>query len=225
MKKRVWGILLTLMLCTAALCVGASAEETSSKWTFDYVREIDRQTHGEDCIAHGVQDGYPDWTWHFKSLDDVQCLMAVRWNSGTYTVTFLKNVGLTETYTFEENRSDVVFDLAGHAIRGCVENGPVLVMDYGYGTDYISIQNGTIENTATGGIALQLCTGKTTLKNVNVTDDTILTCQFVTGANYTATFLGGGSFAKIRGAENDSKGTWSKTLLSMTAHQAFRPPR
>ena len=79
--------------------------------------------------------------------------MAVRWNSGTYTVTFLKNVGLTETYTFEENRSDVVFDLAGHAIRGCVENGPVLVMDYGYGTDYISIQNGTIENTATGGIA------------------------------------------------------------------------
>ena len=140
--------------------------------------------------------------------------MAVRWNSGTYTVTFLKNVGLTETYTFEENRSDVVFDLAGHAIRGCVENGPVLVMDYGYGTDYISIQNGIIENTATGGIALQLCTGKTTLKNVNVT-----------GANYTATFLGGGSFTKIRGAENDSKGTWSKTLLSMTAHQAFRPPR
>ena len=108
----------------------------------------------------------------------------------------------------------MVFDLAGHAIRGCVENGPVLVMDYGYGTDYISIQNGIIENTATGGIALQLCTGKTTLKNVNVT-----------GANYTATFLGGGSFTKIRGAENDSKGTWSKTLLSMTAHQAFRPPR
>lgn len=58
MKKRVWGIPLTLMLCTAALCVGASAEETSS-------------------------NGYPDWTWHFKSLDDVQCLMAVRWNSGT----------------------------------------------------------------------------------------------------------------------------------------------
>ena len=53
MKKRVWGILLTLMLCTAALCVGASAEETSSKWTFDYVREIDRQTHDEDCIAMG----------------------------------------------------------------------------------------------------------------------------------------------------------------------------
>lgn len=115
--------------------------------------------------------------------------MAVRWNSGTYTVTFLKNVGLTETYTFEENRSDVVFDLAGHAIRGCVENGPVLVMDYGYGTDYISIQNGTIESTTTGGVALQLCTGKTTLKNVNVTGDTILTCQFVTGSPTTGELI------------------------------------
>lgn len=49
----------------------------------------------------------------------------------------------------------------------------------------------------------------------------VLGTQFAQNPNYTPTFLGGGEFTKVRGAENDPKGAWTRTLQSMLGEGCY----
>lgn len=81
MKKRVRGILLTLMLCTAALCVGASAANPDG----GYVDEGD-DSCDQNCIAHAtVPSNSPGevYRWHIQSLGEIFSIMSTISPSGT----------------------------------------------------------------------------------------------------------------------------------------------
>ena len=224
MKKRVWGILLTLTLCAAALCVSAGAANLDG----GYVDEGDDSCDKTDCIAHAtVPGGTPGriWRWHLTSLDEIAYHLsgAGEWNSKykTIDVKFLSDVTTDKPFCIDQCFTCVTLDLNGHTISGELSDSPVAEVNYGYGTQRVIIQNGTIKNTAENGIALQLTNGAVTLENVNVTGDLVLSYNFASSINYIPTFLGGGTFTKIRGAENDPPGRWFRRLYEMLGEGCY----
>ena len=175
----------------------------------------DKSNNGEEggCIAHVTILHY---TWHIKTLDQIAYhLSAVgQWSSyyPTVTVEFLSDVTTDTSFRIEQCLTYATLDLDGHTISGELSGSPVAEVNYLYGVHCVIIQNGTIENTAENGTALQLSSGATTLENVDVKGDLALTYTFASSANYTPTFLGGGSFTKICALPD---GSWQKTLEYM----------
>ena len=178
----------------------------------------DKSNNGEEggCIAHVTILHY---TWHIKTLDQIAYhLSAVgQWSSNypTVTVEFLSDVTTDTSFRIEQCLTYATLDLDGHTISGELSGSPVAEVNYLYGVHCVIIQNGTIENTAENGTALQLSSGATTLENVDVKGDLALTYTFASSANYTPTFLGGGSFTRIHPVANDVNGKWSKKLSEM----------
>ncbi len=168
------------------------------------------------CIAHVTILHY---TWHLKTLDKIAYHLSAagEWSSNyeTVYVEFLSDVTTDTPFCIKQCFTYATLDLNGHTISGKLSDSPVAEVDYDYGVQRVIIQNGTIENTAENGTALRLSSGATTLENVNVKGNLALASAFVSNPNYIPTFLGGGSFTKIRGVENDSNGTWSKRLGGM----------
>ncbi len=168
------------------------------------------------CIAHVTILHY---TWHLKTLDKIAYHLSAagEWSSNyeTVYVEFLSDVTTDTPFCIKQCFTYATLDLNGHTISGKLSDSPVSEVDYDYGVQRVIIQNGTIENTAENGTALRLSSGATTLENVNVKGNLALASAFVSNPNYIPTFLGGGSFTKIRGVENDSNGTWSKRLGDM----------
>ena len=175
----------------------------------------DKSNNGEEggCIAHVTILHY---TWHIKTLGQIAYhLSAVgQWSSNypTVTVEFLSDVTTDTSFRIEQCLTYATLDLDGHTISGELSGSPVAEVNYLYGVHCVIIQNGTIENTAENGTALQLSSGATTLENVDVKGDLALTYTFASSANYTPTFLGGGSFTKICALPD---GSWQKTLEYM----------
>ena len=168
------------------------------------------------CIAHVTIEHY---TWHIKTLDQIVYHLSNvgDWSSNykTVTVEFLSDVTTDTTFLIGRCYTYVTLDLNGHTISGELSGSPVAEVNYDYGVQRVIIQNGTIENTAENGTALQLSSGATTLENVDVKGNLALTYRFASGANYTPTFLGGGSFTRICPVANDANGKWSKKLSEM----------
>ena len=177
------------------------------------------------CIAHGKQAGY-DYIWHIKNAGDLTKTIAGWTDIRYYTdpvITFLSDIELEETLEIRQCATHVFLDLDGHTISGKLDT-PMIETNFGYGVatsedgthipHCIAFQNGTIENTGSGA-ALQLSGGATTLENVDVKGDLALNYTFASSANYTATFLGGGSFTRICPVANDAGGKWSKRLETM----------
>ena len=166
------------------------------------------------CIAHVTIENY---TWHLKTLDQIAYhLSAVgQWSSNyeTVTVEFLSDVTTDTPFRINQCLTLVTLDLNGHTISGELSSSPVAEVNYEYGTQRVILQNGTIENTAKNGTALQLSGGATTLENVNVKGDLVLTYNFAGRASYIPTFLGGGSFTRI--CPVNEVDTWSKELKDM----------
>ena len=176
----------------------------------------DKSNNGEEggCIAHVTIENY---TWHLKTLDQIAYhLSAVgQWSSNyeTVTVEFLSDVTTDTPFRINQCLTLVTLDLNGHTISGELSSSPVAEVNYEYGTQRVILQNGTIENTAKNGTALQLSGGATTLENVNVKGDLVLTYNFAGRASYIPTFLGGGSFTRI--CPVNEVDTWSKELKDM----------
>ena len=224
MKKRLGLMLLALVLCMAALCVGANAADPDG----GYVKEGDNSCD-QNCIAHAIVPGYNPgevYRWHVQSLQWILDQMSSPWNNySTVNVKFLRDAEMTETLTFSACVTHVIFDLNGKTISGALDSTPVVEVNYGYGPvdeHCITFRNGTIENTAAGGTALKLSNGATTLEDVNVKGDLVLGTQFATSENYTPTFCrssgGIGSFTKIR---PEAGATWKKQLVEMLGEDCF----
>ena len=178
----------------------------------------------QGCIAHATILHY---TWHFKTLQEIaDQISGIEWIYLSYpsvTVKFLTDVTVTEPFTISKCSTHINLDLDGHKISGKLDTNPMIEVNFLYGAGSvngvyilhcIAFQNGTIENTGSGE-ALRLSSGATTLENMNVVGDMALAYKFANSPNYTATFLGGGSFTKICPAANDEKGTWSRFLKDM----------
>ena len=166
------------------------------------------------CIAHVTILHY---TWHIKTLDNIVYHLSSsgQWSShyDTVNVEFLSDVTTDKSFCINQCFTRVTLDLNGHTISGELSGSPVAEVDFGYGTQRVIIQNGTIENTAENGTALQLSNGATTLEHMNVKGDLVLTSKFACSTNYTPTFLGGGTFTKICALKEN--GSWQKHLEDM----------
>ena len=175
------------------------------------------------CIAHWTFES-PTYSYveHFKTLQALAGYFSHwKWlDYSSVTVKFLTDVTVTEPLTFSQCDTHVILDLDGHTISGKLDT-PMIDVNFSYGGGVgagnvyvlhcIAFQNGTIENTGSGA-ALRLSCGATTLENVNVNGDLVLTSKFASSTSYTPTFLGGGTFTKICALPD---GSWQKTLEYM----------
>ena len=222
MRKRFLIALLALLLCLGALCVGANA---------DYVKEGEDDSCDQNCIAHAIVPGYNPgevWRWHFQTPDALLEMTGdwIAQSLPTVTVKFLQNVEVTKTLKFSKCNTHIILDLNGHTIYGDLTSDPVVEVNYNYGLadeHCITFRNGTIKNTAKNGTALKLSGGATTLEDVNVQGDLVLTRSFATSESYTPTFCrsssgGIGSFTRIRPDDGE---TWSKLLVNMLGKDCF----
>ena len=175
------------------------------------------------CIAHWTFES-PTYSYveHFKTLQALAGYFSHwKWlDYSSVTVKFLTDVTVTDPLTFSQCDTHVILDLDGHTISGKLDT-PMIDVNFSYGGGVgagnvyvlhcIAFQNGTIENTGSGA-ALRLSCGATTLENVNVNGDLVLTSKFASSTSYTPTFLGGGTFTKICALPD---GSWQKTLEYM----------
>ena len=76
----------------------------------------------------------------------------------------------------------------------------------------ISFKNGTIENTAENGTAVQLWDGQITMENVNINGDFVIKYDFLNlYKSYTPTLLGGGTISKLR-TESENLANFGNSL-------------
>ena len=197
--------------CSSFYVGACSDHETGEDNTCIYCgTEVEVDT----CIAHATVP-YSDYVWHLQTLDDI-VYQTTQWIMvGTVTVKFLTDVTTDKTFRITQiSDTEFIFDLDGHTLSGNLDV-PVAEMDFLYGTSSVAIQNGTFQNTGSGA-ALKLSYGATTLKNVNVTGNLILTGRLLSSASYVPTFLGGGEFSKIT-LEADS----GRALFSMMLPKGY----
>lgn len=150
-----------------------------------------------EYIAEAVADGYTDYVYKMKTMDEILSNISSWTNYETVVITMLKDVELTETLKFSRCYTNVVLDLNGKTLSGNLEDALVDV-DYGFilGAS-IFIKNGTITNTGNGA-ALRLASGKTMLQDVDVNGDIIFTGSFITYTDHMPVFFGGGTFSGIK---------------------------
>lgn len=189
MKKRWWGVLLALAVCVAGLCITAGATAYDEQHDSSIIRIDDYWSDGRPYVKY------------VDSFDE-----AIKWMMKDSTFTLLKDVKLDEQLALTAVQlSDRPFylDLDGHTLSGKRDDEPLILVAPPTGTE-IKFWNGTIRNDGAGA-AMLLEDGKVTLQNVDVTgSDVVLKNALFYGSNgnYIPTFIGGGTFTRIRLDDN-----------------------
>ncbi len=189
MKKRWWGVLLALVVCVAGMCITAGATAYDEQHDSSIIRIDDYWSDGRPYVKY------------VDSFDE-----AIKWMMKNSTFTLLKDVKLDEQLALTAVQlSDRPFylDLDGHTLSGKRDDEPLILVAPPTGTE-IKFWNGTIRNDGAGA-AMQLEDGKITLQNVDVTgSDVVLKNALFYGSNgnYIPTFIGGGTFTRIRLDDN-----------------------
>ncbi len=196
MRKKMWIVLfiLALNLLMGVVCTWA-ADETQTE------------------AAAVVKYEQHEWTQTFDTLDEAVEYATTRVGDefGAMTVTLLRDVTLEQPICVDTCYIDVNLELDGHTISGALDDA-LFQVTYLYGNEVFAIQNGTIQNSGSGD-ALLLDSGRTTLQNVNVIGDTVLTGKLVISTNYVPTFIGGGTFTQIRRSSDSSYSLLFSSIL------------
>ncbi len=181
MKKRLFGVLLALVVCLLALCVTAGAAS---------------DTQQESSIIR-IDDQWPDGSPYVKYVDSFD--EAITWMMKGSTFTLLKDVKLDKQLTLTAVQlSDKPFylDLDGHTLSGELDDQPLILISPPTVSE-VKFWNGTVRNDGSGA-AMRLEDGMVMLQDLNVTGDVVLKGSFYSSTgNYIPTFRGGGTFSKI----------------------------
>ena len=126
---------------------------------------------------------------------------ALKWIVPGVTFTLLRDTTITRQLKLDANVckwDNITFDLNGYTLSGNFDDEAVVY--FNPATAYhIAFKNGTIENTAENGTAVQLWDGQITMENVNINGDFVIKYDFLNlYKSYTPTFLGGGTISKLR---------------------------
>ena len=190
MKKRWWGVLLALAVCVAGLCITAGATAYDEQHDSSIIR-----------IDGYWSDGRP-YVKYVDSFDE-----AIKWMMKDSTFTLLKDVKLVKQLKLTQvelyQGYNFYLDLDGHTLSGKRDDEPLVLIHPSTNIE-IKFWNGTIRNDGAGA-AMQLEDGKITLQNVDVTgSDVVLKNALFYGSNgnYIPTFIGGGTFTRIRLDDN-----------------------
>lgn len=152
-----------------------------------------------------------DYLYGTKEFTDI--FEALDWIVPGVTFTLLRDTTITRQLTLDAGVCDwdnITFDLNGYTLSGNFDNESVVYFDPAT-TYHVAFKNGTIENTAENGTAVQLWDGQITMENVNINGDFVIRYDFVHSKNYTPTFLGGGMINKLR-TESERPADFSKAL-------------
>ena len=146
-----------------------------------------------------VSVDWKDSHWEFTDFSD-----ALRWIRGleNVTLTLLEDVMVTQQIELTKARYNILdnltVDLNNHTLSGNFEDEAVVYI-YPATAYHIAFKNGTIENTAENGTAVQLWDGQITMENVNINGDFVIKYDFLNlYKSYTPTFLGGGTMSNLR---------------------------
>ena len=144
-----------------------------------------------------VSADWKDSHWEFTDFFD-----ALRWIQGleNVTLTLLNDVMVTQQIELTPTSNifdNLTVDLNTHTLSGNFDDEAVVYLNPA--TAYhIAFKNGTIENTAENGTAVQLWDGQITMENINIKGDFVIRYTFLNSGSYTPTFLGGGTIRKLR---------------------------
>lgn len=149
--------------------------------------------------------GTKEFTDIFEALD---------WIVPGVTFTLLRDTTITRQLKLDANVCDwdnITFDLNGYTLSGNFDDEAVVYFDPA--TAYhVAFKNGTIENTAENGTAVQLWDGQITMENVNINGDFVIKYDFLNlYKSYTPTFLGGGTISKLR-TESENPANFGNSL-------------
>lgn len=159
-----------------------------------------------------VSVDWKDSHWEFTDFFD-----ALRWIRGleNVTLTLLEDVMVTQQIELTPARYNILdnltVDLNNHTLSGNFDDEAVVY--FNPATAYhIAFKNGTIENTAENGTAVQLWDGQITMENVNINGDFVIKYDFLNlYKSYTPTFLGGGTISKLR-TESENLANFGNSL-------------
>lgn len=145
----------------------------------------------EPVVSVDYISGTKEFTDIFEALD---------WIVPGVTFTLLRDTTITRQLKLDANVCDwdnITFDLNGYTLSGNFDDEAVVYFDPA--TAYhVAFKNGTIENTAENGTAVQLWDGQITMENINIKGDFVIRYTFLNSGGYTPTFLGGGTISKLR---------------------------
>ena len=127
-----------------------------------------------------VSVDWKDSHWEFTDFFD-----ALRWIRGleNVTLTLLEDVMVTQQIELTPARYNILdnltVDLNNHTLSGNFDDEAVVY--FNPATAYhIAFKNGTIENTAENGTAVQLWDGQITMENVNINGDFVIKPELFT---------------------------------------------
>lgn len=145
----------------------------------------------EPVVSVDYISGTKEFTDIFEALD---------WIVPGVTFTLLRDTTITRQLKLDANVCDwdnITFDLNGYTLSGNFDDEAVVYFDPA--TAYhVAFKNGTIENTAENGTAVQLWDGQITMENINIKGDFVIRYTFLNSGGYTPTFLGGGTISRLR---------------------------
>ena len=159
----------------------------------------------EPVVSVDYISGTKEFTDIFEALD---------WIVPGVTFTLLRDTTITRQLKLDANVCDwdnITFDLNGYTLSGNFDDEAVVYFDPA--TAYhVAFKNGTIENTAENGTAVQLWDGQITMENVNINGDFVIKYDFLNlYKSYTPTFLGGGTISKLR-TESENPANFGNSL-------------
>lgn len=159
----------------------------------------------EPVVSVDYISGTKEFTDIFEALD---------WIVPGVTFTLLRDTTITRQLKLDANVCDwdnITFDLNGYTLSGNFDDEAVVYFDPA--TAYhVAFKNGTIENTAENGTAVQLWDGQITMENVTINGDFVIKYDFLNlYKSYTPTFLGGGTISKLR-TESENPANFGNSL-------------
>ena len=159
----------------------------------------------EPVVSVDYISGTKEFTDIFEALD---------WIVPGVTFTLLRDTTITRQLKLDANVCDwdnITFDLNGYTLAGNFDDEAVVYFDPA--TAYhVAFKNGTIENTAENGTAVQLWDGQITMENVTINGDFVIKYDFLNlYKSYTPTFLGGGTISKLR-TESENPANFGNSL-------------
>ena len=195
MTKKLWIMLLTLMLCLGALCAETGAKAVGASET----QQPSSAAKVEYAFGRGTAVRYLD------TLEE-----AFRWIYNTSgTITLLKDVEISTPLQITPGNvwDGTVLDLGGKTLTANIPETESLagsaVINVNTATvNRFTIQNGTIKNLS-NGIGLYLADGKITLKDLTVENDVVIQNQWLYLSKTPPQFFSG-RFSKIRLDTNGS---------------------
>lgn len=159
----------------------------------------------EPVVSVDYISGTKEFTDIFEALD---------WIVPGVTFTLLRDTTITRQLKLDANVCDwdnITFDLNGYTLSGNFDDEAVVYFDPAT-TYHVAFKNGTIENTAENGTAVQLWDGQITMENVNINGDFVIKYDFLNlYKSYTPTFLGGGTISKLR-TESENPADFGNSL-------------